>query len=132
MNTIRYTPVRSMIAVAVAAALFAGCAAAPTKPAGSAEARAKLTALQGDPTLANRAPVAMKDAENAVREAELPQEQKDAALGAHRVYIADRKVDTARAQGGHRARTGGNQFRRSRARHAQRTERKGAAGRAYP
>jgi outer membrane protein OmpA-like peptidoglycan-associated protein len=86
---------RSMIATAVAAALIAGCASTPMKPAGSAEVRAKLTALQSDPTLANSAPVAMKDAESAVTVAEMT--QKDLVLAAHRVYIADRKVDTARA-----------------------------------
>jgi outer membrane protein OmpA-like peptidoglycan-associated protein len=67
------------------------------KPAGSEQARAKLIALQGDARLANRAPVAVKDAEAAVQRAEVPQKKKDMALGAHLVYIADRKVDTARA-----------------------------------
>jgi outer membrane protein OmpA-like peptidoglycan-associated protein len=86
---------RSMIAVAVAASLFAGCASVPKKPLGSEQVRAKLTALQNDSTLAGQAPVAIKDAEMAVREAEIS--QKDLPLAAHRVYIADRKVDTARA-----------------------------------
>jgi len=84
-----------MIGAAVAASLFAGCASVPKQPAGSAEVRAKLTALQGDATLATRAPVAIKDAETAVTQAEIP--QPDLALAAHRVYIADRKVDTAAA-----------------------------------
>ncbi len=95
MNNSGNFPIRSMIAVAVAATLLAGCASAPMKPAGSAEVRAKLTALQSDSTLANSAPVAMKDAEAAVVVAEMA--QKDLVLAAHRVYIADRKVDTARA-----------------------------------
>ena len=84
-----------MIAVAIAAAMIAGCASVPKKPAGSEAVRAKLTALQSDASLANSAPVAMKDAEAAVMVAEMS--QKDLALAAHRVYIADRKVDTARA-----------------------------------
>jgi len=95
MNTTAYIPIRSLIAAAVAATLIAGCASAPEKPAGSEQVRAKLTALQGEPTLANRAPVALKDAEAAVGVAETP--QKDLVLAAHRVYIADRKVETARA-----------------------------------
>jgi len=94
MNNSAKFPSR-LITAAVAAALFAGCASAPMKPAGSAEVRAKLVALQSDATLANGAPVAMKDAEAAVTVAEMA--QKDVALAAHRVYIADRKVDTARA-----------------------------------
>jgi outer membrane protein OmpA-like peptidoglycan-associated protein len=95
MKITNYSFTRSLIGVAVSAVLLASCASAPTKPAGSAEVRAKLTALQADPALANSAPVAMKDAETAVTVAEMT--QKDLALAAHRVYIADRKVDTARA-----------------------------------
>lgn len=95
MNSTNYLPFRSLIAAAVAATLFAGCASVPKHPAGSAQVRAKLTALQSEPTLANRAPVAIKDAEAAVVVAEMT--QKDLVLAAHRVYIADRKVDTARA-----------------------------------
>lgn len=87
---------RSLIAIAVAAALLAGCASAPEKPAGSAEVRAKLIALQSDADLAAKAPLATKDAELAVNQAEIV--QPDLELAAHRVYIADRKVDTARAQ----------------------------------
>ena len=95
MNNSGNSQMRSLIAVAVAAAMLAGCASAPTKPAGSDEVRAKLTALQSDPALAGSAPVAMKEAETAVVVAEMA--QKDLALAAHRVYLADRKVDTARA-----------------------------------
>jgi outer membrane protein OmpA-like peptidoglycan-associated protein len=95
MNTTNYTWRRSLIGAAIAASLFAGCASVPKQPAGSAQVRAKLTALQGDAILATRAPVATKDAELAVQQAEIA--QPDLGLAAHRVYIADRKVDTARA-----------------------------------
>lgn len=95
MNNSGNLTMRSMIAVAVASAMLAGCASAPMKPAGSVAVRAKLTALQSDSTLAGSAPVALKDAEAAVIVAEM--REKDLALSAHRVYIADRKVDTARA-----------------------------------
>jgi outer membrane protein OmpA-like peptidoglycan-associated protein len=95
MKMTNYTLPRTLIAVAAAAALFLGCASTPKHPAGSAEVRAKLTSLQSDPALANRAAVAVKEAELAVRQAEV--QEKDLALAAHRVYIADRKVDTARA-----------------------------------
>jgi len=100
MNNTHYLPFRSMIAVAVAATLFAGCASVPKHPAGSEQVRAKLTALQAEPSLANRAPVAMKDAQAAVVVAEMT--QKDLVLAAHRVYIADRKVDTVRRRRTHR------------------------------
>ncbi|MEO8018058.1 MAG: OmpA family protein [Pseudomonadota bacterium] len=95
MKTTHDQPVRSLIGAAVAAVLIIGCASTPKKPPGSEEVRAKLTALQADSTLANRAPVAIKDAEVAVKAAETS--QKDLKLAAHRVYVADRKVDTARA-----------------------------------
>src|SRR3954463_16674351 len=85
----------ALIATAVAAILLAGCATAPVKPAGAMEARAKLTQLQSDPNLASRAAAAIKDADLAVRSAEQPEPNKE--LAAHRVYLADRKVDTAKA-----------------------------------
>jgi len=87
-------------ALTVAAAMsfvLAGCATAPRSPEGAAEVRSKLTQLQSDPNLADRAPVALQEAEAAVRVAEQPL-ANDAALGAHRVYMADRKVEIAIAQ----------------------------------
>lgn len=99
MNTIaRNFPIqgKTLIAAAVAALLLAACAAAPLKPAGAVDARAKLTRLQSNPDLATRAPVAMKDAEFAVLTAEEP--QTDPELANYRVYMADRKVEIATAQ----------------------------------
>ncbi|GAC1452412.1 MAG: OmpA family protein [Steroidobacteraceae bacterium] len=89
-------PRKTLVAAAVASVLLAGCAAAPLKPDGAAEARARLTQLQSDPNLGSRAPLAIKEADTAVSAAEQPQADKD--LAAHRVYLADRKVASARAQ----------------------------------
>jgi outer membrane protein OmpA-like peptidoglycan-associated protein len=86
---------KTLIAIAVATALLSACATAPTKPDGAAAVRNKLMQLQSNPQLADRAPVAMKDAEVAVRAAEKP--EIDASLAQHLVFIADRKVDTAKA-----------------------------------
>jgi outer membrane protein OmpA-like peptidoglycan-associated protein len=94
MNTPNYLWKRSLIGVAIAASLL-GCTTVPKQPAGAAEVRARLTALQSDAALATLAPVAIKDAELAVRQAEVP--TADLALAAHQVYIANRKVDTAQA-----------------------------------
>ena len=94
LESIFYTR-KTLIAAAVATVLLAACAAAPVKPDGAAQARNKLTQLQSDPELATRAPVAIKEADAAVAIAEKP--EPDVALAAHRVYLADRKVDTARA-----------------------------------
>jgi outer membrane protein OmpA-like peptidoglycan-associated protein len=99
MNTINrrgVTPSKTLIATAVAAVLLAACAAAPVKPDGAADARSKLTQLQSDPNLAGRAPLAVKEADAAVQVAEQPQADKE--LGAYRVYLADRKIEIARAQ----------------------------------
>jgi outer membrane protein OmpA-like peptidoglycan-associated protein len=87
---------KTLIATSVAALLLAACAAAPVKPDGAADARSKLTQLQSDPSLAGRAPLAVKEADTAVQVAEQP--QADQELGAYRVYMADRKVEIARAQ----------------------------------
>jgi outer membrane protein OmpA-like peptidoglycan-associated protein len=84
-----------LIATTVASVLLAACASAPVAPEGSANVRSKLTQLQSDPNLATRAPVALKEADAAVTTAEIT--QPDKALAAHRVYMADRKVDKARA-----------------------------------
>jgi len=98
MNTIlrTVTPGRTLIAATVASVLLAACAAAPVAPQGSADVRARLTQLQSDPNLGSRAPLAIEQAEAAVRTAEEP--EADAALGQHRVYVADRKVEIARAR----------------------------------
>lgn len=87
---------RTAIGAAVASILLlAACASAPVKSDGAAAARFKLTQLQSDPDLASRAAAAIKDADVAVREAEQPEANRE--LVAHRVYLADRKVDTAKA-----------------------------------
>lgn len=81
--------------VALAALILSACASSPKVPEGAAEVRSKLTALQTNPQLSSLAPVAMKEAEDAVRNAEKP--TKDTTLSHHLVWIADHKVDTAAA-----------------------------------
>ena|SRR5690606_9828388 len=85
----------SLVAAAVTTALLAACASGPTTPTGAEEVRSRLLALQSDPNLGSRAAVAMEDADAAVRAAQVP--ESDKVLAAHRVYIADRKVESARA-----------------------------------
>jgi len=81
--------------VGSAVLILTACAAQPMKDPDVVRVRASLTDLESDPNLASRAPVAMHDAESAVAEAE--QEHKDPAVTAHLVYIADHKVQIARA-----------------------------------
>jgi outer membrane protein OmpA-like peptidoglycan-associated protein len=95
-NNARYAT--ALTVAAAASVTLAGCATAPTSPDGAVEVRAKLGRLQSDPDLANRAPVALKEAEAAVRAAEEPLAPEASALGSHRVYVADRKVEIAMAQ----------------------------------
>jgi outer membrane protein OmpA-like peptidoglycan-associated protein len=98
MNTVvrTWNMKKPLMAAAVAAVILAACATAPVKPEGAAHARNMLTQLQADPNLANRAPISMQQAEAAVRIAEQP--ETDQQLVAYRVYMADRKVETARAE----------------------------------
>ncbi|MCC5793469.1 MAG: OmpA family protein [Chromatiales bacterium] len=88
---------RPVLATAIAALLLGGCATTPVSPPGAADVRARLVQLQADPNLASRAPVAIREAEAAVRIAEEPV-GTDVALGAHRVLMADRKVEIAKAR----------------------------------
>jgi outer membrane protein OmpA-like peptidoglycan-associated protein len=90
--------VKTCAAVGVCAFILAACAAGPVSPEGSAAVRSKLTALQNDPELASRARVEIREAEKAVQVAEEPVADADAALGAHRVYMADHGVEIARAK----------------------------------
>jgi outer membrane protein OmpA-like peptidoglycan-associated protein len=87
---------KTTLVAAAVASILAACASTPTRPAGAAEARARLTQLQSDPALATRAPLAIQAADSAVSLAEQP--ESDQQLIAYRIYIADRKVDTARAE----------------------------------
>ena len=86
---------KTLIAIAVASVVLGACSATPTKPEVASNARIKLTQLQSNQQLAKQAPVAIKDAEDAVRAAEGPQSDKE--KGDHLMYIAERKVDTAQA-----------------------------------
>jgi len=86
---------RTLLVTSVVCVLLAACAAAPMKPDGAANMRSRLTQLQGNADLATRAPLAIKEAEQAVVAAETP--QTDKALGEHLVFMADRKISIAEA-----------------------------------
>jgi outer membrane protein OmpA-like peptidoglycan-associated protein len=99
MNTsnINYARAGRILAVAAAVSFaITGCATAPQNPQGSAEVRSKLIALQANSNLADKAPVEIREAETAVVTAEQPV-GKDVALGKHRVFMADRKIEIAMA-----------------------------------
>lgn len=79
----------------VLAALLAACAPTPVVPEGAVQARAELARLQSDAKLAPLAQQELNAAEAAVQLAEQPDAEPEVA--AHRVYLAQRKVDLAHA-----------------------------------
>jgi outer membrane protein OmpA-like peptidoglycan-associated protein len=85
--------VTAPLMVATVVLFLGGCVTAPKNTEALDNLRSKLTQLQSDPQLATRAPVAIDEAEQAVRIAEQPQD--DEALAAHLLYLADHKVDIA-------------------------------------
>lgn len=89
---------RAFAALVLSSIFLAACATTPASPPGAADVRAKLNTLQNDPNLAERARVELRQAEEAVRLAEQPVSAADAQLGEHRIYMAERKVEIARAK----------------------------------
>jgi outer membrane protein OmpA-like peptidoglycan-associated protein len=75
--------------------ILIACSATTIQPEGPHNARSKLTQLQSNQQLARQAPVAIKEAEEAVRATEEPQGDKEKST--HLMYIAERKVDIAQA-----------------------------------
>jgi outer membrane protein OmpA-like peptidoglycan-associated protein len=76
--------------------LLSACATGQKAPEAPLDSRVKLTALQADSTLATRAPVEMREAEAAVRAAEV--KRPDDEYARHLVLMADQKVEIARAR----------------------------------
>lgn len=100
MNSPTITKTRSAmgyVATAMIAMLLASCASTPQSPAGAADVRNKLIRLQSDANLASHAPIEIREAETAVRLAEIPV-PNDHDLGAYRVYMANYMVEIAEAK----------------------------------
>jgi len=81
----------------LSAVLMSACATSSKTPSEVVDVRNKLQRLQSDQQLASRAPVSLREAEEAVRAAE--KVPKDKAELSHLVWVADRKIDIAAAQG---------------------------------
>lgn len=95
MNTLQRSP-RTLV-MAVSTVCLAACAANLVQPEGVADLRSRLTTLQSDTELARHIPLALLEAEVAVAAAERP--QLDAAAAEHLVFMADRRIEIARALG---------------------------------
>jgi outer membrane protein OmpA-like peptidoglycan-associated protein len=92
---IPWTSLQRLAAIGIVSGSLAACAPTPVVPDGAVQARADLTRLQSDAKLAPLATEALREAEAAVQLAEQTDAEPETA--AHRVYIAQRKVDIAEA-----------------------------------
>ncbi|KPP97637.1 OmpA family protein [Marinobacter sp. HL-58] len=84
--------------IVLSSLLLTACAMAPETPPAALDVREKLTELQRNPDMANNARTELRDAEAAVELAEQPVDKDEAELADHRVYMADRMVEIARAK----------------------------------
>ncbi len=84
-----------LTAVAVAAILLSACAAQPRDDGLIDNLRADLDALRNEPGLAEQVPLALADAERAVRAAAAETSDKDRA---HRIRMAEKRIEIARAE----------------------------------
>jgi len=85
---------RKLIAVAVLVSL-AACTTAPKKDLALEQVRAQLEELKANTELAGYAPLALGEAERALRQAETATGNEDQRV--HLVYMADRRIQIARA-----------------------------------
>lgn len=95
MNTL-HKAAKNVALLTLSACLLSACATSSKVPSEVVDVRNKLIRLQADPQLASRAPVSLKEAEEAVQAAE--KVPKDKTLAHHLVWVADHKIDIASAQ----------------------------------
>ena len=88
-NSMRFAAVTSLVL------MLSACGSREVKNPDAQRVQGDLVALQADRNLATQSPMSMQEAEKAVQIALMP--ERDKTLSAHRVYLADRKVQTARS-----------------------------------
>jgi outer membrane protein OmpA-like peptidoglycan-associated protein len=88
-----------LIALATLVTLLSACASSPKKDLGLEQVRTQLDELKSNPELKNYAPLALGEAERAVRTAEITRGDKTSHI--HLVYMADRRIQIARAVAQH-------------------------------
>jgi OmpA-OmpF porin, OOP family len=87
------------VTIGFASVILTGCGGEPLRDPVIDQARADLTSLQSDAQLGSRAPVAMADAESAVREAEnAVSDEAEEPERAHLSYLAKRRIEIARTE----------------------------------
>ncbi len=87
--SVRYAAVTTLVL------MLSACGSKPMKNPDAVRVQGDLVALQADRNLATQSPLSMQEAEKAVQIALVP--ERDRVLSAHRVFLADRKVQTARS-----------------------------------
>jgi outer membrane protein OmpA-like peptidoglycan-associated protein len=95
MKTNQISSSARIIAVTSLVLTVSACATKQMVSPDALRVQSDFVALQADRNLATQSPLSMQEAERAVNTALVP--ERDKTLSAHRVYIADRKVQTARS-----------------------------------
>jgi outer membrane protein OmpA-like peptidoglycan-associated protein len=88
-GAVRFAAVTSLVL------MLSACGSKQVRNPEALRVQEDLVALQADRNLAAQSPISMQEAEKAVQIALVP--ERDKVLSAHRVYLADRKVQTARS-----------------------------------
>ena len=88
-GAVRFAAVTSLVL------MLSACGSKQVRNPDALRVQGDLVALQADRNLAAQSPISMQEAEKAVQIALVP--ERDKVLSAHRVYLADRKVQTARS-----------------------------------
>lgn len=86
-----------LVAILVLAALLTGCAVPPKYPDALDDLDGRLEAFRADTGRSARVPLALAEAERAVRDARLPGLSEDDQI--HRIYLARRRIEIAEAEG---------------------------------
>jgi len=84
----------AIVALAAAMLTVTGCSTAPKKDLALEQVKAQLDELKSDPQLAGYAPLALGEAERALRQAE---QASGDTQRIHLIYMADRRIQIARA-----------------------------------
>lgn len=89
----------AVMALVLGSTAMVGCASNPADDPDMSAVRERLTALQNDPQLSSRAPVAIVQAERAVNAAETSiREGANREEINHRIYLANNRIELARTE----------------------------------
>lgn len=93
----RSTRLQALVPATLAALMLAACATPPKYPEALDDLDARLEEFRADTERSARVPLALAEAERAVRDARLPGLAEDVQV--HRIYLARRRIEIAEAEG---------------------------------